>query len=248
VATILVVDDEPDIRLLIRINLERDGHTSVMAANGAEALAAVQESRPDVVLLDVMMPDVDGWTVLERLKSDADPEISGIPVLMLTALDAPIDQVKGGIEGAVRYLTKPIDLDALRVAVEDALQGPEPPKRRKAQQQALEMLARIESNSPPGAASTAPRPRLSAFEHERQPVRAPVALERLAEERVATLTDKQRLMLETVARAPTVIEAAEELAMSRSNVYASLRRISRKLGTGSVSDLLEIVRRGGLPS
>ena len=246
-ATVLVVDDEPDIRLLIQLNLERDDHTCVMAANGAEALAAVKESPPDVVVLDVMMPDVDGWTVLERLKSDPDPAISAIPVLMLTALGAPIDQVKGGIEGAVRYLTKPIDLEALRAAVIDALEGPERPKRHKAQQQALEMLARIESNSPPGAASTAPRPRLSGLELERQPARVEEPMERLSEERVATLTEKQRVMLETVARMPTVIEAAEELAMSRSNIYASLRRISRKLGTTSVSDLLEIVRRGGLP-
>jgi DNA-binding response OmpR family regulator len=247
-ATVLVVDDEPDIQLLIRLTLERDDHDCVMAANGAEALAAVKQSPPDVVVLDVMMPDVDGWTVLESLKADPDPTISAIPVLMLTALGAPIDQVKGGIEGAVRYLTKPIDLDALRAAVLDALEGPERPKRHKAQQQALEMLARIESNSPPGAASTAPRPRLTGLEHERQPVRVEAPMDRLPEERVATLTDKQRVMLETVARMPTVIEAAEELAMSRSNIYASLRRISRKLGTSSVSDLLEIVRRGGLPS
>jgi DNA-binding response OmpR family regulator len=246
-ATILVVDDEPDIRLLIQMTLERDGHETVMAKDGAEALVTVHDARPDLVVLDVMMPEIDGWTVLQRLKADDDPNISAIPVLMLTALGAPIDQVKGGIEGAVRYLTKPIDLDGLRDAVLDALQGPEQPKRRKAQQQALEMLARIESNAPPAEASTAPRPRLSGLELERQPVRAPAPMVQLAEERVATLTDKQRVMLETVARAPTVIEAAEELEMSRSNVYASLRRISRKLGTSSVSDLLEIVRRSGLP-
>ena len=101
-ATILVVDDEPDIRLLIQMTLERDGHDTVMANDGAEALVAVHDARPDVVVLDVMMPEVDGWTVLKRLKADDDPDISAIPVLMLTALGAPIDQVKGGIEGAVR--------------------------------------------------------------------------------------------------------------------------------------------------
>ena len=246
-ATILVVDDEPDIRLLIQMTLERDDHEIVSAADGAEALDVVGDVRPDVIVLDVMMPEIDGWTVLKRLKSDADVAISAIPVLMLTALGAPIDQVKGGIEGAVRYLTKPIDLDALRAAVIDALQGPEQPQRRKAQQQALEMLARIESNHPPREASTAPRPRLSGLELERQPVRSPAPLANLEIELVATLTDKQRVMLETVARAPTIIEAADELAMSRSNVYASLRRISRKLGTPSVTDLLEIVRRSGIP-
>jgi CheY-like chemotaxis protein len=67
VATILIVDDEPDIRLLTKINLERDGHRIVTASNGSEALAAVQEALPDLILLDVMMPEVDGWAVLDQL-------------------------------------------------------------------------------------------------------------------------------------------------------------------------------------
>src|SRR5690349_19162627 len=103
-ATILVVDDEPDIRLLLQLNLERDGHEIVTAGNGAEALAAVQTSPPELILLDVMMPDIDGWGVLEQLKSKLGTPFSEIPVIMLTALGGPMDRVKGGIEGAVRYL------------------------------------------------------------------------------------------------------------------------------------------------
>src|SRR3954467_7841097 len=171
-AIILVVDDEPDIRLLIKLNLERDGHLIVTAGNGSEALAAVQETPPDLILLDVMMPDVDGWAVLDQLKTLLGKPFSDIPVILLTALGGPLDRVKGGIEGAVRFLTKPMDLDELRTAVTEALETPEGPQRRKAQQQALEMLARIERNVSPTATDNAPRPRLSGLERGPEVARA----------------------------------------------------------------------------
>ena len=244
-ATILVVDDEPDIRLLTKMNLERDGPKIVTATNGEDALQAVQTAPPDLILLDIMMPKVDGWGVLEQLKSALDKPITEIPVILLTALGGPLDRVKGGIEGAVQYLTKPIDLEALRAAVSQALSEPELSQRRKAQHNALEMLARIERNAAPTEVSAAPRPRLSALERGPGPTRVesePAA--RINEERIAALTEKQRQLLQVVSAAPTVMEAAGELGMSRSNVYASLRRINRKLGTRSVRDLLDVVRSG----
>ena len=246
-ATILIVDDEPDIRLLTKVNLESDGHHITLASDGAEALAAVQEAPPDLILLDVMMPEVDGWAVLDQLKGHLGKPISDIPVILLTALGAPLDRVKGGIEGAVRYLTKPIDLDELREAVTDALTTPEGPQRRKAQGKALEMLARIERNVSPTAADDAPRPRLSALERGPEPPRPslPTAGQQAASN-LDQLTTKQRELLETVWRSPTVMEAAATLKMSRSNVYSSLRRISRKLGTKSVRELLHLVRHGDL--
>ena len=246
-AIILVVDDEPDIRLLTKVNLERDGHQILTAGNGSEALEAVKESPPDLILLDVMMPDVDGWTVLEQLKSQLGKPFSDIPVILLTALGGPLDRVKGGIEGAVRFLTKPMDLDELRTAVTEALETPEGPQRRKAQQQALEMLARIERNVSPTATDNAPRPRLSGLERGPELARAsqPSAGQQAAAN-LDQLTGKQRELLEAVRRAPTVMEAASTLQMSRSNVYSSLRRISRKLGTRSVRELLHLVRHGDL--
>src|SRR4051794_33942438 len=107
-ASILVVDDDADIRLLTRLTLERDGHAVTVAAGGEEAIEAVGDSPPDVVVLDVMMPEVDGYAVLRKLKG-AGSDSSAIPVIMLTALGGPMDRAKGAIEGAVRYLTKPID-------------------------------------------------------------------------------------------------------------------------------------------
>ncbi|HEV3227725.1 MAG TPA: response regulator [Acidimicrobiales bacterium] len=246
-ATILVVDDEADIRLLTKLNLERDGHRIVTAGNGSEALTAVQAAPPDLILLDVMMPEVDGWAVLDQLKQHLGKPFSDIPVILLTALGGPLDRVKGGIEGAVRYLTKPIDLDELRDAVTNALATPEGPQRRQAQARALEMLARIERNVSPTASDNAPRPRLSGLERGPEAPRAnqPTPGQQAAAN-LDQLTTKQRELLEAVWQSPTVMEAAASLQMSRSNVYSSLRRISRKLGTKSVRELLHLVRHGDL--
>lgn len=247
-ATILVVDDEPDIRLLVRFTLGLDDHEIVEANDGAEALELVARQRPDLIVLDVMMPEMSGWDTLTRLKADDDQRVREIPVVMLTALSAPMDRAKGGIEGAVRYLAKPIAPDDLRACVAAALQGdPEPVQRRRAQHEALESIAREErGDAPPGAGAnrTAVRPRLSGLEPARTPTRATAAAVPDLGPLVAGLTPKQRQLLEGIRQSPTVMEAAAALGMSRSNVYASLRRIARRLGVRTVSELLELVRSG----
>jgi CheY-like chemotaxis protein len=247
-ATILVVDDEPDIRLFVQINLELDGHQVIPAGDGAVALEAVESHPPDLVILDVLMPEVDGWGVLERIKASVAREVKEIPVLMLSALGGDEDQVRGGIEGAVRYLTKPIGAQELRDAVSSALAGdPEPVQRRRAQHGALERLARLEKGAPRTdvAEGDEPRPRLGRLEHTREipvePVREPIDRDLLAE-----LTARQHELLDAVRAAPSVTIAAETLGMSRSNVYASLRRIGRRLGVGSVPELLDRARAGDL--
>jgi CheY-like chemotaxis protein len=243
VATILVVDDEPDIRQLVRFTLGLDGHEVVEARDGAEALEVVGRHRPDLIVLDVMMPEVSGWDALTQLKADDDERVRHIPVVMLTALSSALDRAKGGIEGAVRYLNKPIAPDDLRETVADALNGdPEPAQRRRAQHEALESLARIESGTT--AAPTATRTRLSGLEAPRLVARAPAPTIPDFGPRVAALTSKQRELLLGVRRSPTVMEAAAVLGMSRSNVYASLRRIARRLEVTSVSELVELVRGG----
>ncbi len=244
-ATILVVDDEPDLRLLVRVTLGIDGHEVVEARDGGEALEVVGRHRPDLIVLDVMMPEVSGWDTLQRLKADADERVREIPVVMLTALSAPMDRAKGGIEGAIRYLAKPIAPDDLRATVTDALAGePEPVQRRRAQREALESIARHEAGDADSARPDVPRPRLSGLEPSRTATRtAPPAPPDLGP-LVAALTDKQRELLHGVRDAPTVMEAAETLGMSRSNVYASLRRIARRLQVESVGELLELIRAG----
>jgi DNA-binding response OmpR family regulator len=249
-ATVLIVDDEPDIVLLVRVNLELAGHDVLTAADGEEGLAVAHANHPDAIVLDVMMPKLDGWSVLERLKADDDLLVRTIPVVMLTALSSDQDQVRGGIEGAIEYLTKPVAPGALVKAVEDVLAGdPEPVRRKAAQRHALERLARIEtgaaSSSPPGS----PRPRLSRLEHprsERATSSAPPGTP--AGSAVATLTEKQRDLLRALQSAPSVSDAADALGMSRSNIYASLRRVGRKLDVTDVSELLRRLRAGDLTS
>jgi DNA-binding response OmpR family regulator len=239
-ATILVVDDEPDIRSLVQLNLELDGHQVVTASNGAEALELIADEVPDLMLLDVQMPEVDGWTVLETIKAASDLDVNRIPVLMLTANDASDARVRGGIEGAIRYLTKPFQPAMLRQEINAALEGaPEPELRRRAQQAALEQLARIEKGSEGEGGIV--RPRITRFEHRPAPVAEPKQLS-VARERLGSLTEKQRELLERLASTTSVSDAAIELGVSRSNIYASLRRISRKLGVTSVPDLLSLVR------
>jgi len=244
--TVLVIEDEPDIAELIRINLELDGYRVVLAADGVKGLEAVRRERPSVVLLDVMMPELDGWEVLAQLKAEADEILSNVPVLMLTARTDPMDRLRGGIEGAIRYLTKPFAPAALREEVRDALNGaPEPQRRRRVQQDSLSELARLEGGGP-GERADAARPRLSRLEPP------PVARSRalpaptVSNVELLTLSSKQRALLDAVGSTATVSEAADRLEVSRSNVYASLRRIARKLGVRTVTDLVGMARAGSL--
>ena len=249
-ATVLAVDDEEDIRTIIKVNLEREGHRVLTADGGEQALELVRQEPPDVIVLDVMMPGTDGWEVLRQLKGQK--QGSDIPVLMLTARTTDEDRIRGGIEGAIRYLTKPFTPRALSDEVRRALEGePEPVKRRKVQRDSLTQLARLEKRTSKPAAARGPADDEQRGPHvtrlERTPVPEPESfLLRSARERLTELSDKQRDLLQALEHAPSVSQAAADLGVSRSNIYASLRRISRKLGVRSVPELLTIVRTGDL--
>jgi diguanylate cyclase (GGDEF)-like protein len=117
--TILVADDSMVVRAVLRRQLETDGHTVVEAVNGAEAIDACREYRPDVILLDVEMPVLDGHATLERLK--ADPELKDIPVVFLTGRVDTADVVTGLHLGAHDYLRKPFEANELMARVSAAL-------------------------------------------------------------------------------------------------------------------------------
>ena len=110
-ATILVVDDEDDILDLLRYNLEREGYQTREARDGLEALAVAEAEPPDLVILDVMMPKMDGLEACRRLRQHA--ALRTTPVLMLTARTEEEDQVKGLDVGADIYLAKPISIPVL---------------------------------------------------------------------------------------------------------------------------------------
>jgi DNA-binding response OmpR family regulator len=116
VTRVLVVDDEPDIRSLVRELLERAGHDVIEAGDGREALRVFYEEQPDLVLLDVSMPLLDGWGTLERIR-----ELSDVPVVMLTARAEELDKVRGLRAGADDYVTKPFGRQELLARVETHL-------------------------------------------------------------------------------------------------------------------------------
>lgn len=248
-STVLVVDDEADIRELVRLNLELDGHAVILASDGNEAIEFAVGEHPDCVVLDVMMPGKDGWAVLTEMKASIDPVIAHIPVIMLTARSDDLDRIRGSIEGAIRYLTKPFSPGELRDEVRDALIGdPEPMKRRRAQTGALEQLARLESGRSEPVGARAPRPHLTRLERAPDPEPPPPSGSFISSQALGKLSAKQRELLVMVASTPTVSEAAERMEVSRSNVYASLRRIARKLDVASVPELVTLARAGGIPA
>jgi CheY-like chemotaxis protein len=243
-ADIMVVDDEPDIRELIRVNLSLDGHQVEMACNGEEALARLAEKKPALIVLDVMMPGSDGFSVLETLKRG---DMAEVPVLMLTARADPMDRIRGGIEGAVVYLTKPFSVGELRKTVGEILAGgPEPRLRRRAQQTALEQLARVESGRgllDDTVEPAAPRPRLTRLE--------PGGLSHGSRGRPepsvfpAHLLSKRQLeVVQAIVSTECLSDAAESLGISRAYLYASLRRIASKVGAHSGPELARALRSG----
>ena len=116
---VLVIDDEAPIRLLCRINLEAEGMEMLEAADGTTGLDLARDEQPDVVLLDVMMPGLDGWRVAEELLEDE--LTSGIPIIFLTARAEFRDRARGLDIGGVDYVTKPFNPLELASLVRDLL-------------------------------------------------------------------------------------------------------------------------------
>ncbi|MDQ6936793.1 MAG: response regulator transcription factor [Actinomycetota bacterium] len=119
---VLVVDDEDNVSHLVSSALRFDGFETVTADNGSSALAAVAEHQPDLVVLDVMMPGLDGYELLGRLRAAG----SQVPVIFLTARDAATDQVRGLRAGADDYVIKPFSVEALLARVHAVLRRAAP--------------------------------------------------------------------------------------------------------------------------
>ncbi|MBA9006115.1 response regulator transcription factor [Thermomonospora cellulosilytica] len=120
---VLVVDDEPDIRDLVQVALRFHGFSPVAAATGAEALRLAGRERPDLVVLDVMLPDLDGFEVCRRLRAAG----RDVPVIFLTARDTPSDTVTGLTLGGDDYVTKPFSIEALVARIRAVLRRAAPP-------------------------------------------------------------------------------------------------------------------------
>ncbi|MEZ5176048.1 MAG: response regulator [Acidimicrobiia bacterium] len=134
---ILVVDDDPDILQFVQMNLELDGFRVETADGGRAALEQAAARPPDLMLLDIMMPEMDGLTVLRRMRSD--PPTASVPVIILTARSLAEDRVKGLDLGADDYITKPFDLEELVARVRTVL-------RRSRQMRDLSPLTGLPGN------------------------------------------------------------------------------------------------------
>ena len=141
--TILVVDDEEDILLLCRVNLEFEGYHVVTASSGVEGLEQARAIHPSLVLLDVMMPTMDGWHVLEALK--ADRETMDVPVVMLTARVQGEDQMRGWSGGAADYIMKPFSPVALLETIRSVLHPADPEEAERRRTRSMEKLRLLNS-------------------------------------------------------------------------------------------------------
>ena len=106
---VLIAEDDPDTLVILRVNLSAAGIEPILASDGRTALARIVNEKPDAVLLDVLLPGIDGWQVLEELHAKGDP----VPIVMCSAKDNIHDLQRARELGAVAYLTKPFDIDRL---------------------------------------------------------------------------------------------------------------------------------------
>ena len=112
---ILVIDDDESVNELVKINLELAGYEVFSATDGIKGFAMAKQEKPDLIVLDVMMPDVDGYTVAKRIREN--DEIKDTPIIMLTALGMLQDKAKGFDIGVDDYLVKPFEIEELKMRV-----------------------------------------------------------------------------------------------------------------------------------
>lgn len=250
--TVLVVDDEADIREILQLTLENAGYRVVTAADGSEALTAAEQEVPDAILLDVGMPNIDGWQVLERMKSSREIDLATIPIVMLTAWTSDEDRVRGGIEGALRYLGKPFDPAEVVSTLEELLgdEAPaEPEERRRVQHSSLERLARLERGERDDDVEAGPRVHLTRLDRLASPEAESEDEGELSAKTLPAILDalsaRQRDVVELILAGRPVTEVASTLDVSRSNVYAVLRRVAKKTGLPDGRALIHRLRRIG---
>ncbi|MEX1178869.1 MAG: DNA-binding response regulator [Nitriliruptor sp.] len=222
-STVLVVDDEPALRELVTANLEAAGYRARVASDGIEAIASIAEDRPDVVILDVMMPRLDGWGVLEALAEQ--PATADLPIVMLTALSSEQDVIRAHLTGAVHYLTKPFDVHTLVDAVARAAAPPSDDERAARRTQLRSFLGRLAELDAGRGPSQTRSVRFSGLE----PIPAPTVTP--PPPATDALTPRQLHVARLLADGLSARDIAASLGTSRSNVYATRARIARHLGT-----------------
>ena len=144
-ARVLVVDDEAPIRLLCRVNLEAEKMEVLEAGDGPSGLEVARRERPDVILLDVMMPGLDGWRVAEELLDD--PSTQSIPIVFLTARAELRDRARGLDLGGLDYVTKPFNPVELAPLIRDLLERVQGGEREELRRSKLAELRKLIEDS-----------------------------------------------------------------------------------------------------
>ena len=109
-AKILIVEDEPDLAEVLSYQLQHQGFSTLVAGDGLSACRLAGSENPDLILLDVLLPDLDGWEVCRLIRSRHEHEIGSVPIIMLTALDSRNDRLKGLEAGADAHISKPYSI------------------------------------------------------------------------------------------------------------------------------------------
>lgn len=147
--TILMIDDDLDIREIVRVNLEGAGYRVLCASDGVEGLAAARDHQPDLIILDVLMPGLDGWQVLDQLVND--PRTADRPIIMLTCRGEDQDILRGLDSGASEYITKPFYPEHLVTSVKLLLNAVDPNRREERHHNRIQR--RQQGIGPPSATS-----------------------------------------------------------------------------------------------
>jgi twitching motility two-component system response regulator PilG len=126
-AVVLIVDDSPTVRKIVQLTLQREGINVIAASDGLAALAAVADYQPDLILLDIMLPHMDGYSICQVIRKN--PDYQHTPIIMLSGRDGLFDKMRGRLAGSSEYLTKPFDSRELVQAVQRHLESA--PRRQR---------------------------------------------------------------------------------------------------------------------
>lgn len=247
---IFVVEPPSDVRGPITECLEHAGHDVVTIESAREVAAAATRNSPAAVVLCLRSADANRRTALDALATWNGGPLVAVPVLIVAHDLDDQTRLRCAIEGALDVLDWPFDVadlvETLDVAIGTDAAGIEA-RRRQRRTAGLESLARWERTgvpSPPDVAGTLTSGHVRITRLERPATPAFSRHVRTARARASRLTPKQRRLLQALASGKPVTHVAEELGMSRSNVYTSLRRIGRRLGVEGTSELLVLAREG----
>lgn len=224
---LLLVDDEPGLREAVQAYLSQSGFTVEVATNGQEGLDKLQQDIPDLVITDIMMPEVDGYQLLKQMRED--PRLKSIPVVFLTARGMTSDRIQGYQARCDAYISKPFDPDELVAVVENLL------ARRS------NVTEGFEEGETPDIATLARQ-----IQEIKELLTHKSAIPQKSDPVQIDLTPREESVLELVAQGLMNKEIASRLETSVRNVEKYVSRLFSKTGTNSRTELVRYALENGL--